>query len=345
MARVNIKTYLTNITDGAASTTNVSLAGVPLETSTIISTRVFTKKTNTVYIVEPYVSFKRTSVPSDYTYTRTHDASVGTTTFTIKYRHPLKPPAADIIEFFGEAKYKTTGATTKIYSYKINDREIHPNGESRVLTLYGSPYVAAKLHVTENPKIGPIANSKNIVAEETVFIDRDGKYETPIRFPRAALLKNYKIKLTEVNSGTFPSDMSSPHTITLTQYPFTQVRLTISDSALGTTLPSTTTYKYSGKKGIALYKKFKFKVSKSVDLAVKGTFTSGDFTQVDGTSSTVSDTLINTLIEYSGLKITIDNTVSPNTAIIEGIARISLGYNSGGYTQVTLDVNNILQNA
>ena len=103
MANATIKTHLKNITDGG-TTTSISLDGVPSRVSNIITSRVFTKKANTVYVVEPYISFKRTKTPSDYTYTRQHDQVSGTTIFTVRYKHPLKPPTTDIIEFFGEAK-------------------------------------------------------------------------------------------------------------------------------------------------------------------------------------------------------------------------------------------------
>ena len=125
MARVSIQTELKNITDGASSTVSASLDGTPFTTSTIISSRVFTKASNTSYSIEPYVDFSETSNPSDYTFTRTHNASAGTTTFTVKYRHPLKPPKTDIIRFFGKAKLDYVASTTKIYSYKIKDTNIN----------------------------------------------------------------------------------------------------------------------------------------------------------------------------------------------------------------------------
>ena len=90
---------------------------------------------------------------------------------------------------------------------------------------------------------------------------------------------------------------------------------------------------------------FSFTVTKAANLAVKGTFTPADFTQTTGSSSTLSDTAIDSVIEYSDLSITIDNTVSPNTARIEGYLKITHGYDSGGHTLVALDVNDILQNA
>ena len=81
------------------------------------------------------------------------------------------------------------------------------------------------------------------------------------------------------------------------------------------------------------------------DVTPKGTFDFADFTQVTGTSSTLSDTAVDSTIEYSDLSITIDNTLSPKTARIEGYLKITHGYDSGGHTLVALDVNDILQNA
>ena len=66
MARASIQTDLKNITDGASSTVSASLDGTPFTTSTIISSRVFTKASNTNYSTEPYVDFSGTSNPSDY---------------------------------------------------------------------------------------------------------------------------------------------------------------------------------------------------------------------------------------------------------------------------------------
>ena len=348
MASVDIKTYLTNITDGSSSTTSASLDGRPFKTSAIISSRVFTKKSNTSYIVEPYISFRKTSNPNDYTYTRTHSASSGTTIFTVKYHRPLKPPTTDIIEFYGEAKTSFTASTDKFYSYKLNDLELHQLGETRNLTLYGDPYVAVKVDVTHNPKVGPEINSVSLIGgEKIVTMGSNGKYTLPIKFPSTTLLTNYRVVLTEVGSGSFPSNLPSPYTITLTQYPVAELKITLSDSALGTTLPSVAdrTLEFFGERAKTFKTSFSFTVSKSVDLAVKGTFDQSDFTYTPGTSSTLDHDIEGTVVRYGNLLITIDNTVRPTTAVITGDISLAFGYDAGGHTLVTLNVNDILQNA
>ena len=286
MARVSIQTDLKNITDGASSTVSASLDGTPFTTSTIISSRVFTKASNTNYSTEPYVDFSGTSNPSDYTFTRTHDASAGTTTFTVKYRHPLKSPKTDIIRFFGEAKTSVATSSNKIHSYKTDESLLSSIGGPRNLVIYGDPHVALTLDVLKTPKrySGSFGENVSLIdGESTVVIGPDGKYKTKINYPPTALLTNYQIKLTEYTSGSFGINLNSPTTVTVTQYPECEVRLTLSDSALGTTLPSTTTYKYFGEFNTTKYVKFAYVVTKSADLAVKQAkgFTALDFKKVD----------------------------------------------------------------
>ena len=134
MANVTIKTNLTNVTDNASTTTSASLDGVPFTTSTIISSRTFTVNSNCTFTTEPHVDLSNTSIPTDYSITITEVAGTSKT-FTIKYRHPLKPPTTDVIIFSAIAKvdFKPTGS--KIYQYQINEREIHSNGENRILTV------------------------------------------------------------------------------------------------------------------------------------------------------------------------------------------------------------------
>ena len=238
--------------------------------------------------------------------------------------------------------------------YQIDEKEIHPNGESRILTVYGDAKTPFSLDVTKNPKISPIGDATIIVGPERYYvIGDDGKYETTIKFPKTALLTDYRIKLSERISGSF-TGIPSPTTTTLTQYPLQQTKILVSDSALGTTLPADSVtnryYYYSAKKGQSTYSNyFSFIVTKAADLAVKGTFTSADFTQTTGSSSTLTDTAIDSTIEYSNLSITIDNAArvgageDERTARIEGYLKINHGYDSGGHTLIALDVNDILE--
>ena len=124
----------------------------------------------------------------------------------------------------------------------------------------------------------------------------------------------------------------------------------VADGGLSTTLPADSVnnrfYYYSNIKGGTTYNNyFSFTVTKAANLATKDEFTTSSFTQATATSSTLTDTAIDSVVEYSNLSITINNSVSPKTARIEGFLKITHGYDSGGHTLITLDVNNILQNA
>jgi hypothetical protein len=349
MANVTINTNLTNVTD-SQSATSASLDGVPFTVGTIISSRIFTVSSNCTFTTEPYVDLSKTSDPTRYTVV---DESVGPShheekkTFTVKYNRPLSPPTTDIIQFFAVAKINEARAGKKIHSHKIDTSELHPSGEKRTLIVYGDPSTTLDVHVTSNPKIGPEGNATDIIKKYTATIGSDGKYETSISFPKTTLLTNYRVKLSERLSGSF-SGITNPTTITLTQYPNQQVKLSVIDSALSTELPANTVtnrfYYYGGKKGSTTYRNyFSFIVSKSADLALKGTLTSADFTQTTG--STLGDTAIDSIIDYSNLSITINNAVSPNTARVEGYLKINHGYDSGGLTAIVLDINDILEDA
>ena len=77
-------------------------------------------------------------------------------------------------------------------------------------------------------------------------------------------------------------------------------------------------------------------------------FTSDSFTQArTGTTVTNPKSLdnypeIDSLIEYTDLTTTIDNNASPNEVLIRGIIQITPGYDIGGRTEVTLNINDIL---
>ena len=348
MANLTIKTKLTNVTDNASTTTSVSLDGIPLTVDTIISSRTFTAGTNYTFTQTPYVDLSETQDPKAYIVTTTE--VVGTSkTFTIKYNRPLSPPTTDIITFFATAKLDKSRVGNRIRNYQINSLELHPNGEKRKLTVYGDPNTTLDIHVTKNPKDGPIGNQTDILKSYIATITNNGKYEKEISFPKTSLLTDYKVKLSERLTNSF-SSITNPTTITLTQYPLQQTKLLVADGGLSTTLPADSVnnrfYYYSNIKGGTTYNNyFSFTVTKAANLATKDEFTTSSFTQATATSSTLTDTAIDSVIEYSNLSITINNSVSPKTARIEGFLKITHGYDSGGHTLITLDVNNILQNA
>lgn len=418
MANVTIKTNLTNVADGASSTTSASLDGIPFTTSTIINSRVFTINTNHTFTVEPFIDLSGVSVPTDYSVTTTKVAGTSKT-FTVKYHHPLKPPTTDVIQFFATAKLNPIRSNNKIYNYQINEKEINGNGESRVLTVNGNPNSSFSLDVTKNPKINPIGDQTIIDGPLSYYVvDDEGKYETTIRFPKTTLLTNYKVKLSERISGSF-SGISNPSTVTLTQYPLHQLKLELLETTFTSwTIPSvdftSNPLYFSGPKGEFSTVPFSFivtsgtnistSVTDTVDGAFTGTtmtldtnyatkhtavgdiisgtsivsgttitavnvggvndrytisqapsaevadgatitftkpsFTPSSFTQVTGQSSTLTDTAIDSIIEYSGLKAEIRSGL--RSVEISGNLKIVHGYDSGGHTYLTLNINDIL---
>ena len=87
-------------------------------------------------------------------------------------------------------------------------------------------------------------------------------------------------------------------------------------------------------------------VADGTTITFTAVFVGENFTQVDGTSSTLDLTthpLVSTDIIYSELSYVIDNTASPNTVTISGKLAIKHGYDAGGYSYVTLNINDILK--
>ena len=72
----------------------------------------------------------------------------------------------------------------------------------------------------------------------------------------------------------------------------------------------------------------------------KPSFTSSSFTQATGTSSTLTDTSISSAIEYSALNTEIRSGLK--SVEVSGNLKITHGYDSGGHTYLTLNINDIL---
>ena len=72
----------------------------------------------------------------------------------------------------------------------------------------------------------------------------------------------------------------------------------------------------------------------------KPSFTSSSFTQATGTSSTLTDTSIGSTIEYSALNTEIRSGLK--SVEVSGNLKITHGYDSGGHTYLTLNINDIL---
>ena len=257
MANVTINTNINNVTDDQSGR-SVSLDGVPNTVSAIITDRKFTPNTNYSFIKIPHVSFFKTSDPNSYNYTVTKNVD-GSYSFTVNYNHPLSPPTTDVIEFFAEAKTNATVIGNKVYGWNIQDTELIPQGEKRILSIYGDPGAKLKIAVTKNPRLGPVANATFLVDEFVATIDLDGKYETLITFPSTTISVGYRILLTEFTSGTFTSGLTvSPTTIFLDQWPLQQTKLEIIETgditwALPAASVTNAFYYFSGVRGTTTY--------------------------------------------------------------------------------------------
>tara|TARA_R110000824_G_scaffold19621_10_gene75599 strand:+ start:298 stop:1353 length:1056 start_codon:yes stop_codon:yes gene_type:complete len=351
MANVTINTNISNVTDDQSSTFTASLNGVPNTVSAIITDRKFTPNTNYSFTKIPHVSFVKTSDPNSYNYTVTKNVD-GSYSFTINYNHPLSPPTTDIIEFFAEAKSDATVVGSKIYGWNVQDQELIPQGEKRILSIYGDVGAKLKIAVTKNPRLGPVGNATFLVDEFIATIGLDGKYETLITFPSSTISVGYRILLTEFTSGTFSGGLTdSPITIFLDQWPLQQTKLEIIETGDTTwVLPAASVtnafYYYSGARGTTSYKQdFSFTCTHTGDISLDGTFTSDDFTKVTGQSSTLTNSTVNSLVSYNALSIVIDNTASPNSVVISGKTTIQHGFDAGGHTYITLNINDILNHA
>ena len=230
--------------------------------------------------------------------------------------------------------------------------DVSPNGESRALSITGDPGAKLKVAVTENPRISPESYSVDIVKEFIATIDVNGGFKLIIDLPASTLATSYRVILTELISGTFVGGLiGSPITIHLNQWPLQQTKLEIIETSDTTwVLPAASVtnafYYFSGKRGTTSHKQaFSFSCTHTADISADGTFTAADFTQVTGQSSTLTDTTLDSVVSYNELSYVIDNTVSPNTVVITGEITIVHGFDAGGHTYITLNINDILNHA
>jgi len=355
MANVTINTNLTQVTDSQSTKTSAVLDGVPNTSSVIIAGRTFTPNANCIFTKIPHVSFAKTSDPNRYSYSVVKNTD-GSYSFTVNYFRPLSPPTTDIIEFFAEAKTNATVLENRIYGWNMITTEVFPYGETRTLVVTGDPGAQLKIAVTNNPLATPIANETFIVSEYIATIGQDGTHSKVINFPLSTVATEYRVVLTKYGNNIFTGGLpNSPTTIFLNQWPYQQTKLEIietSDTTWGLPAASVNNafYYYSGLRGSkTLEADFSFTCTHSADISVDGTFTADDFTQVTGQSATITNgpgsVTQESLVTYKDLTTTIDNTASPNSVVISGKITIEHGYDAGGHTYITLNVNDILNHA
>jgi len=238
----------------------------------------------------------------------------------------------------------------------MDTTEVFPYGETRTLNITGDPGARLKIAVTNNPFISPISNETHVVNEYIATIGNEGVYSRAIDFPASTLATEYRVVLTEYAESAFTAGLTtSPTTIFLNQWPYQQTKLEIIETSDTTwTLPAASVnnafYYYSGLRGSkTLNADFSFTCTHSADISADGTFTSDDFTQVTGQGATITShggsVQQDSVVTYNNLAYTIDNTVSPNSVVITGNITIEHGYDAGGHTYITLNVNDILNHA
>lgn len=352
MANVTINTSLTKVSDNQSVITSVSLDGIPNTSSTIITSRTFTPDSNSTFTKIPHVSFVKTSDPNSYSYSVVKNNN-GSYSFTVNYLRPLKSPTTDVIEFFAEAKSNAVVLGNKVYGWNMDTTEVFPYGETRTLNITGDPDARLKIAVTNNPFIGPNANETHIISEYIATIGSEGVYSKAIDFPASTLATEYRVVLTEYAESNFTAGLTtSPTTIFLNQWPYQQTKLEIVEvGETSWTLPTASVnnafYYYSGLRGSkTLNADFSFTCTNPGDISETGTFTSEDFTQVTGQSATITShggsVQQDSVVTYNNLTRTIDNTASPNSVVISGKITIEHGYDAGGHTYITLNINDIL---
>jgi len=352
MANVTTNTVLSSVIDNQPTVTSVSLAGVPGSVSTLITNRTFTALENYVFKSIPHVSFVKTRDPSSYSSTAIKNPN-GSYSFTIKYLHALSPPTTDIIEFFAVARADKAVVGGKIYGWTMDTRGIRPNGESRIISINGDPGAKLKLRATQHPRILPNTSSVDILKESIVVIGLDGKYETTILFPSSTLAGDYKVVLTEYIGGIFKGGIgASPISINLTQNPIQQTKLEIIETGTSQSwvLPAASINNaflyYSKPQGATSYQQdFSFTCTHANDISIDQSFVAARFTQVTGQGSTLTEDTVDSVVTYNGLSVVIDNVASPNTVVISGKITIRHGYDAGGHTYITLNINDILNHA
>ena len=352
MANVTINTSLTQVIDSQSTLTTVSLDGVPNTSVVLINNRTFTPKANCSFTKTPHVSFVKTSNPNNYSYIVKKNTN-GSYSFEVHYLRPLTPPTTDVIEFFAEAKTNAIVLNNKVYGWNMDTTEVFPYGESRTLVITGDPNAKLKIAVTNNPFINPISGETNVVNEYVAVIGSNGVYSKVIDFPASTLATEYRVVLNEYSNSVFSGGLTnSPVTIFLNQWPYQQTKLEIietGDTTWGLPAASVNNafYYYSGVRGSkTLNADFSFTCTHASNITTSGTFTVDDFTQVTGQGATITNhggsVQQDSIVEYSNLTTTIDNSTATKSVVISGKITIDHGYDAGGHTYITLNVNDIL---
>lgn len=361
MAQVIFQTKLDNVNDTGSTDTSVNLnALVPLSRNVIISSRKFTPKTNYSFSILPSVDFSKTAFPNRYSFTSTNTTDtngvVTAVTISVFYTAPLNnEDILDIVTFTGSSYFNPAVSADKIKNYIFPTALIPSQGKTEQLNIYGDQHATCTIDFEKYAiERGGTQPFSLISGPKQITVPQNGQYQENIKIPKTTGLVKYKLTITEDSAGTF-RNMTSPVERFYFHYPEQRTLFTLSDSALGTTLPASVTYNYyhDYKDNNDTYDFFRFQVYKnSFNFAKKTTFDASVFTVVSGVSSSETHTPVDpTSIEFFDLNIEIDNDGVTNGdatrayAVISGRLKILSGYDAGGHTTVSLNVNDILKSA
>ena len=328
----NIVTDKNFCTENAGST--YSTAGVPLTTATVF-TKTFTVVSGYVFEKAPSIDFSEVEDPNSYNVVVTDTGSIANgnltvRSFAVNYKYPLKLVTNDTINFSAKAVINIALSTSKIYSFYIPTVTVLKQGETREIKVYGDEGAVFTFDVknASNTSIRGGANN--------VTIPSGGVYLEDIVFPATTATTTYSVILTEVSNSFLT--MSSPQTVSLSQYGLTTLTFSMIESAsdfiivalsrtkagdVGT--PSRTDVELQQAASIGSYTGWSItSQSSAISLKNNGVLNANDWTGT--TSGTVNTLTGGSTVRFNNLERTIYPTASHPT-------------NSGTFTGASVTLN------
>ena len=331
-----------------------STKGKTGKTATIFS-RKFTADAGCLFLKAPSVDFSNTSNPKDYSYTVEDTGSLknGDLTarkFTIKYKYSKIEPENDKIIFNAEATETFVASTGKIYSYTVTSADsdlesfdlsdINFRGDVRGLEIVGDP--GATLTV---------AVSGGILSSGTVTIPTSGKYTTELIFPAATGTATYNLTLTQIAADSFPESITSGATaVAFVARGEIEATIMLTETGSDFTLGSDKSMTFIGaageeyKSGTRTSSTFD-PVTSSSDMSIDAAdgWTYEDFSDAGAGELVVEGSRITmpygTVFTITNMKITFNNSLSPNQAYINMDVSVEFGTQD---ETLNLSVNNII---
>ena len=221
----NIITDKNFCTENAGST--YSTAGVPLTTATVF-TKTFTVLSGYVFEKAPSIDFSEVEDPNSYSVVITDTGSIANgnltvRSFAVKYKYPLKLVTNDVINFSAKAVLNIALSTSKIYSFYIPTVTVLKQGETREIKVYGDEGAVFTFDVKNASNTSIRGGASNVTVPNT------GVYLEDIVFPATTTTTTYSVILTEVSNSFLT--MSSPQTVSLSQYGLTTITFSMTESA------------------------------------------------------------------------------------------------------------------